>query len=101
MTSPLTGIPMMRITPSTGATPTVPSAAGKGQDFGAALQTALGSAIDVGHAADTQAMKAITQGGNVTEVTTALAHAQMTLQTVTAVRDRMLTAYQSIMQIQI
>jgi flagellar hook-basal body complex protein FliE len=98
MTTPLTGIPMMRITPSTGASPATPAGGG---DFGTALQSALGSALDTGHEADAQSMKAITQGGNVTEVATALAHAELTLQTATAVRDRMLQAYQDIMRIQI
>jgi flagellar hook-basal body complex protein FliE len=101
MTVPVTAIPMMRITPSMGVSPTAPAAAGSGSNFGAALQTALGSAMDAGHAAEAQSMKAITQGGNVTEVATALARAELTLQTATAVRDRMLQAYQDIMRIQI
>ena len=101
MTSPITGIPMMRITPSTGVSPTMPGAFAGGGDFGAALQSALGSAMDAGHAADAQSMKAVTQGGNVTEVATALARAEMTLQTATAIRDRMLQAYQDVMRIQI
>jgi flagellar hook-basal body complex protein FliE len=98
MTIPITGIPMMRITPPSGVSAATP---GNGTDFGAALQSALGSAMDIGHAADAQSTKAITQGGNVTEVATALARAEMTLQTATAVRDRMLSAYQDIMRIQI
>jgi flagellar hook-basal body complex protein FliE len=101
MSDPTTGIPMMRITPSSGIAPATTAVSGNGADFGAALQSALGSAMDAGHAADVQATKAITQGGNVTEVATALARAEMTLQTATAVRDRMLQAYQDIMRIQI
>jgi flagellar hook-basal body complex protein FliE len=101
MSTPITSIPMMRITPSMGVSPTTPSIPGGGSDFGSALQSALGSAMDAGHAAEAQSMKAITQGGNVTEVATALASAQLTLQTATAVRDRMLSAYQDIMRIQI
>ena len=101
MTTPLAGIPMMRITPSAGVAPTSPVAPGGGADFGAALRSALGSAVDAGHEAETQSVKAITQGGNVTEVATALARAELTLQTATAVRDRMLQAYQDIMRIQI
>lgn len=101
MSDPVSGIPMMRITPSTGVSPTTPAAPGNGTDFGTALQAALGSAIDAGQDADAQSVKAITQGGNVTEVATALARAELTLQTATAVRDRMLQAYQDIMRIQI
>jgi len=101
MSDSIAGIPMMRITPSSGAAAAAPNATGNGTDFGTVLQSALGSAIEAGHDADTQAMKAITQGGNVTEVATALARAEMTLQTATAVRDRVLQAYQDIMRIQI
>ncbi len=97
MTAPVSAIPMMRITPSTGVTPDVSI----GGDFGAMLKSAIGSALDAGHEADAQATKAITNGGNVTEVATALARAEMTLQTATAVRDGMLQAYQDIMKIQI
>jgi flagellar hook-basal body complex protein FliE len=98
MTAPVTAIPMMRVTPSATVTPT---RAGSGADFGSALRSALGSAVDAGHEAEAQSMKAVTQGGNVTEVATALARAELTLQTATAVRDRMLQAYQDIMRIQI
>jgi flagellar hook-basal body complex protein FliE len=98
MTAPITGIPMMRITPPADAMPTAP---GAGADFGSMLSSALDSAMASGHEAETQSMKAITQGGNVTEVATALSRAELTLQTATAVRDRMLQAYQDIMRIQI
>ena len=37
-------------------------------------------------------------GGNLTEVVTALSRAQLTLQTTTAVRDRVLQAYQDIIK---
>jgi flagellar hook-basal body complex protein FliE len=101
MTVPVTSIPMMRITPSAGASPATSSIASAGSDFGAALRSAVGSAMDTGHQAEAASMKAITQGGNVTEVATALSRAELTLQTATAVRDRMLQAYQDIMRIQI
>lgn len=101
MSDPITGIPMMRVTPSAGLSAAAPAGSGNAADFGAALQSALGSAIDAGQDADAQSVKAITQGGNVTEVATALARAELTLQTATAVRDRMLQAYQDIMRIQI
>jgi flagellar hook-basal body complex protein FliE len=101
MTTPITSIPMMRIAPPSGASPAMPGAAGSGAGFGAALQSAIGSAMETGHEAEAQSMKAITQGGNVTEVATALSRAELTLQTATAVRDRMLQAYQDIMRIQI
>jgi flagellar hook-basal body complex protein FliE len=101
MTDPVGGIPMMRITPPVDAPSAAEGAGGSGGDFGTLLRSAMESAVDTGHAAEAQAVKAITQGGNVTEVVTALARAELTLQTATAVRDRMLQAYQDIMRIQI
>jgi len=101
MSDPITGIPMMRITPSTDIAPPVAGEASGGRDFGTALQSALQSAVDTGHQAEAASVKAITEGGNVTEVATALARAELTLQTATVVRDRMLQAYQDIMRIQI
>ena len=101
MTDAVSGIPMMRITPSTGASPSTPGEDAGGADFGTALRSAIESAVDTGNEAEAASMKAVTQGGNVTEVATALSRAELTLQTATAVRDRMLQAYQDIMRIQI
>jgi flagellar hook-basal body complex protein FliE len=101
MSDPISGIPMMRVTPSAGASAVAPAGQANGADFGAALRSAVESAVDTGHSAEAASMKAITQGGNVTEVATALSRAELTLQTATAVRDRMLQSYQDIMRIQI
>jgi len=70
-------------------------------DFGATLQRAIQGAVDNGHAADTQAMQAISGGGNLTEVVTALSRAELTLQTATTIRDRVLQAYQDIIKMPI
>jgi flagellar hook-basal body complex protein FliE len=70
-------------------------------NFGATLERALQGAIDNGHAADAKATEAITGGGNLTEVVTALARAELTLQSATAVRDRVVQAYQEIMRMPI
>ena len=99
MSDSISGIPTIRITPSRPESATTQQS--DGADFGAMLRTAIQSAVGTGENAEAQAVKAITEGGNVTEVTTALAQAEMTLQTATAVRDRMLQAYQDIMKIQI
>jgi len=103
MTDAVSGIPMMRITPpaETGSAAEAAVGSGAGSDFGTMLRSAMVSAVDSGHAAEAQAVKAVTGGGNVTEVVTALARAELTLQTATAIRDRMLQAYQDIMRIQI
>jgi flagellar hook-basal body complex protein FliE len=58
-------------------------------------------AVDDFHTADAKAMEALGGGGNLTEVVTALTRAQLTLQTATAIRDRVVQAYQDIMKMPI
>ena len=70
-------------------------------DFGATLQRALHGAADNFHAADTKTAEALSGGGNLTEVVTALARAELTLQAVTTVRDRVVQAYQDIIKMPI
>jgi flagellar hook-basal body complex protein FliE len=71
------------------------------ENFGAMLERAVQDAVQTGHTADSQASLAIAGGGNLTEVTIALAKAELALQSAVAVRDRIVAAYQDIMHIQI
>ncbi len=80
------------------------SGAGAGtgaESFGAALENAVGDAVAQGHAADQQATAAINGTGNITDVVTALARAELALQSATAIRDRVVSAYQEIMRMPI
>jgi flagellar hook-basal body complex protein FliE len=70
-------------------------------DFGTTLHNVLQGAVDNFHAADTKTMEALSGGGNLTDVVTALSRAELTLQTATAVRDRVVQAYQDIMKMPI
>jgi flagellar hook-basal body complex protein FliE len=103
----MTTIPTVVITPSTAAeaysrNARAGNAVGGGlNSFGDAITQALGEAVQTGHNADDQAMNAISGKGNLTEVVTALSHAEMTLQTATAIRDRVVQAYQDIMKMPI
>ncbi len=74
---------------------------GAAGSFGAAMQQALTGVVTAGHAADAQANTALTGGGNITEVVTAIAKAELALQTTMAVRDRVVQAYQDIMRMPI
>ena len=74
--------------------------AGSGE-FSATLQRALQGAVDNLHAADSKATDALTGGGNLTDVVTAIARAELTLQTATTIRDRVVQAYQDIMKMPI
>jgi flagellar hook-basal body complex protein FliE len=99
-------IPTIVITPSAAAeaySRNVGGAASVGapDGFGAAMTQALDQAVETGHTADSQAMKALSGGGNLTDVVTALSHAEMTMQAATAIRDRVVQAYQDIMKMPI
>jgi flagellar hook-basal body complex protein FliE len=102
----MTTIPTVVITPSGAAEAYSRTAGGDASGgvpngFGAAVTQALDQAVQAGHAADDQAMQALRGGGNLTEVVTALSHAEMTLQTATAIRDRVVQAYQDIIKMPI
>ena len=102
-------IPVVTVTPAgaAGAYARVQSGAGLGEGapatpgFGDALTRALGSVVDAGHKADTQSMQAISGGGNLTEVVTAVSRAELALQSAVAIRDRVVQAYQEVMRMPI
>ncbi len=71
------------------------------EGFGAALTNALQGVVDAGHAADQSSAQAIAGTGNLTDVVAAVNRAELALQTTTAVRDRMVQAYQEIMRMAI
>ena len=102
----MTTIPTIVITPSGAADAYTRNArggaSGEAQNgFSSAISQALDQAVQTGNTADNQAMQALSGGGNLTDVVTALSHAEMTLQTATAVRDRMVQAYQDIIKMPI
>jgi flagellar hook-basal body complex protein FliE len=76
-------------------------AGGSATDFGDALARALDGVVQAGHAADAQATAAISGGGNLTDVVTAVSKAELALQTTAAIRDRVVQAYQDIMRMPI
>ncbi len=97
MTDIPAGIPTMTITPSAAASAYARTHTGGGDTgFGVSLQQALQHAVDTGHQADQQTIRALSGGGNLTDVVTALSRAELTLQTATAIRDRVVQAYQDI-----
>ncbi len=72
-----------------------------GSSFGDTLSQALQGVVDSGHAADTAAAKGISGEGNLTDVVMAVSKAQLALQSTTAIRDRVVQAYQDIMKMSI
>ena len=65
-------------------------------DFASMVQDALGKAIEVGKDAEVKSAKNIAGQGELVDVVTALTAAETTLDTIVAVRDRVITAYQDI-----
>lgn len=66
--------------------------------FGSALQGAMTSLSDLGQAADTKSVAAMSGKGNLTDVVMAVSKAEMALQASVAVRDKVISAYQDIMR---
>lgn len=103
----MSGIPTLVVTPSAAADAYARVDRGAaangsgGSSFGAMLNRAVQGAVQSGHEAETKAVGAIAGKGNLTDVVTALSQAELTLQTATAVRDRVVQAYQDIMKMPI
>lgn len=76
-------------------------AAREGAGFGEALTRAVQGAIGQGRAADAASTAALTGQGGVTDMVLAISRAELALQTATAVRDRVVSAYQDVMRMPI
>ena len=75
--------------------------AGAAPTFGALLEQTLGEAIEAGHRGEATATAAVSGRTSLQEVVEAVNAAEVTLQTVVAVRDRMIAAYQEILRMPI
>jgi flagellar hook-basal body complex protein FliE len=96
-------IPVVTITPSAAAQAysRVASGAAAGNGFGDVLGRAVQGVIDTSQTAEAKSLQAIAGGGDITDVVTAVSKAQLALQTTTAIRDRVVQAYQDIMKMPI
>ncbi len=77
--------------PSTAAAPSAPS-------FGALLEQAVGDALEAGHRSEAATLQAAAGRADLQDVVEAVNAAEITLQTVVALRDRMISAYQEIIR---
>ncbi|GJD48849.1 Flagellar hook-basal body complex protein FliE [Methylobacterium crusticola] len=76
--------------------------AGKAESgFGQLLTSALDGVAEAGKRSDAQAMAVAAGKANVVDVVTAVAESETALQTLVAVRDRVISAYEDIMRMQI
>lgn len=72
-----------------------------GVSFADLLKTNVQQSVDSLKAGEDMSAKAITGKADLTDVVQAITSAELTLQTVVAVRDRMISAYQDIMRMPI
>ena len=87
-----------------GATPEAASAnavAMPGSSFGDMLSSVLGDASSAGRAAELKASGTIQGKGDLVDVVTAVQAAEVSLETVVAIRDKVIAAYQDIMRMPI
>lgn len=77
------------------------AAASVGETFGTALDHAVSGAISLGNQAEQASMQGIAGNGDITSVVTAVSRAELTLQAATAIRDKVVAAYQTIMSMPI
>jgi flagellar hook-basal body complex protein FliE len=82
------------------ASPASGSALG-GVSFGALLEGGLQATAQAGRSAEVASAGAVTKTTDLVDVVTAVNNAEITLETVVAVRDRMISAYQEILRMPI
>ena len=83
-------------------TPSKPGgASATGVDFASLIQGAVSSVAQSGKAAETQAIAAAAGKADIVDVVTAVAESEAALETLVAVRDRVIAAYEEIMRMPI
>jgi flagellar hook-basal body complex protein FliE len=84
-----------------GATKPPAAPSGTGLDFSSLLQGAVNGVAQSGKAAEVQAMAAASGKADIVDVVTAVAESEAALETLVAVRDRVIAAYEEIMRMPI
>ncbi|MFQ5784678.1 MAG: flagellar hook-basal body complex protein FliE [Alphaproteobacteria bacterium] len=77
------------------------SAAPAGASFADLVSRAAEGAVKAGRAGEQVAMQAVANQADLNQVVTAVTNAEVTLQTVVAIRDRVIQAYQDIIRMPI
>src|SRR5690242_8808303 len=75
--------------------------AGAGTNFADMVRNAAEGAVDTLRESEAASMQATTGKADLTQVVTAVSNAEVTLQTVAALRDRVVQAYQEILRMPI
>ncbi|MBU0723777.1 MAG: flagellar hook-basal body complex protein FliE [Alphaproteobacteria bacterium] len=72
-----------------------------GRDFASFIRDAAGDAHEIMKTGESMSLKAVTGQADLNDVVTAVNNAEVTLQTVVGLRDRMVQAYQEILRMPI
>ena len=88
-------------TQSGGLSSAAGAASGLGGSFASMLEGAIGGVAEAGRKAETQAMAAAGGRADLVDVVTAVAESETALQTLVAVRDKVISAYEEIMRMPI
>ena len=84
-----------------GASRAGPAGAGTGSDFSALLKGAVDSVAQSGKKAEAQALAVANGKADVVDVVTAVAESEAAMESLVAVRDRVISAYEDIMRMPI
>ena len=78
-----------------------PRGKAEGGEFGEMLKAATEQVVDKLETADTQSLKAVAGNASLDEVVMAVTEAEMALNTVVSIRDRVIQAYQEVLRMPI
>jgi flagellar hook-basal body complex protein FliE len=77
------------------------AANGGGNDFAKMLAQQVQGVVDAGKVAETQSMQMVNGKADMVDVVTAMSQAEIAMETMVTVRDRVITAYEEIMRMPI
>jgi len=77
------------------------TAGGGGLNFSDMIKDAVNDVVETSQASEKASMNAVAGGGDTLDVVTAITSAEVTLQTVVTVRDKIIQAYQEIIRMPI
>ena len=89
------------LAPGQARKPAGPAAPAGGGEFGSLLQGAVDAFAQSGKKAEAQALAVATGKADIVDVVTAVAESEAALETLVAVRDRVIAAYEEIMRMPI
>jgi flagellar hook-basal body complex protein FliE len=76
-------------------------AGGEGPDFAKLLSQAVQGVVDSGKSSDQKSLDLVNGRGNLVDVVTSVAQTQVAVESLVAVRDRVISAYEDIMKMPI